>query len=47
MLPSLHAEFELSWRITRVGRFGLEAHEGVVASDHFGVFADLEPGDRF
>jgi hypothetical protein len=29
------------------GRFGLEEHDGVVASDHYGVFADLELTDPF
>jgi hypothetical protein len=34
-------------RVDYAGRFGLEEHDGVVASDHYGIFADLELTDPF
>jgi hypothetical protein len=42
VLPALSPGFPRSWRVDDAGRFGLEEHDGVVASDHYGIFADLE-----
>jgi len=36
-----------SWRVDDAGRFGLEEHDGTVASHHYGIFADLELTDLF
>ena len=47
VLPALYPGFPRSWRVENAGRFGLEEHDGVVASDHYGIFADLELTDPF
>ena len=47
VLPALSPEFPRSWRVDYAGRFGLDEHDGVVASDHYGIFADLELTDPF
>jgi hypothetical protein len=47
VLPALSPEFSRSWRVDYAGRFGLEEHDGVVASDLYGIFADLELTDPF
>jgi hypothetical protein len=47
VLPALSPGFPRSWRVDDAGRFGLEEHDGVVASDHYGIFADLELTDPF
>jgi hypothetical protein len=46
VLPALSPDSR-SWRVDDAGRFGLEDHDGVVASDHYGIFADLELTDPF
>jgi hypothetical protein len=45
--PPCPPEFSRSRRVDHAGRFGLEEHDGVVASDHYGIFADLELTDPF
>jgi endonuclease/exonuclease/phosphatase family metal-dependent hydrolase len=47
VLPGVSPDYLRSWRVDDSGRFGLEAHNGVVASDHYGIFADLELTDPF
>ena len=47
VLPALSPGYPRSWRVDDAGRFGLEEHDGVVASDHYGIFADLELTDPF
>jgi endonuclease/exonuclease/phosphatase family metal-dependent hydrolase len=47
VLAALSPGYPRSWRVDDAGRFGLEEHDGIVASDHYGIFADLELTDPF
>jgi endonuclease/exonuclease/phosphatase family metal-dependent hydrolase len=47
VLPAVSPDYLRSWRVDDAGRFGLEEHYGVVASDHYGIFADLALTDPF
>jgi hypothetical protein len=45
--PNGLSRLHRSWRVDYAGRFGLEEHDGGVASDHYWIFADLELTDPF
>jgi len=47
VLAAVSPDYLRSWRVEDTGRFGLEEHDGVVASDHYGIYADLELTDPF
>jgi len=47
VLAAVSPDYLRSWRVEDAGRFGLEEHDGVVASDHYGIYADLELTDPF